>query len=68
MDLPPMPRCKVGRKGRHDLSFIIPENDDRDLTLVCDACGALRRVPVTGELLASRLDDLTPAEIERLVR
>ncbi len=63
MDLPRMKRCKVDAKGRHELNVVIPDEYDRDMTLFCANCGALRRVPVSGQLLASRLDDLTAAEI-----
>ena len=68
MDLPAMDRCKVGKKGRHELAAIIPGEDELEATLYCQQCGALRRFPATGDLLPSRLDDLTPAEWKSLER
>lgn len=68
MDLPAMERCPRGRKGRRSLAAIIPGDDDHDITLYCETCGALRRAPATGAILLSRLDDLTAADIERATR
>lgn len=31
-----MDKCKVGRKGRHQLAAIIPGDDDHDITLYCE--------------------------------
>lgn len=67
-DLPPMAKCPVGRKGRHSIAAILPEDETGDVTWFCERCGALRRTPVAGPLLAERLDDLTAAEIAALVR
>lgn len=67
MDYPAMDKCPIGKRGRHELNAVLPDDADKDMTLFCAHCGALRRVPVTGALFASRLDDLTPAEIERAV-
>lgn len=65
MDLPPLEPCRADKRGRHHLSAILPGEDSGDITLYCEMCGALRRAPASGSILAERLDDLTPAEIER---
>ena len=67
IDLPPMDACPTGRKGRHDLTAIIPDDADQDMTLFCGACGSIRRLPVTGAVLADRLDDMSASEIERRI-
>ena len=66
-DIAPMEPCPVGKRGAHELSVIIPENDDQDLTLFCCHCGALRRRPVTGSL-SPVLDNLTSEQIEAAFR
>lgn len=63
-----MKRCPVRKRGEHDLSYVIPSSPKHDLTAICDACGATRRMPVSGAVYRERLDDLTPAEIEQAVR
>jgi hypothetical protein len=68
MDLPPMDPCRVNSKGRHDLLMIEPLDHHTDLTMFCGWCGAVRRLPVNGSPLASRLDDLDADEIERRTR
>lgn len=69
MDIPPMDRCPVSKSGRHEPASIVPTEDaDMDVTLYCESCGAARRFPVNGPLLASRLDDLTGEQIAALVR
>lgn len=66
-DLAAMEPCPTGKRGRHELCAVIPENADQDLTLFCSLCGAIRRRPVTGSL-SPALDDLTADEILALVR
>lgn len=61
-DLDPMLPCPVRKRGEHDLSVIVPSEDTGDLTLFCDACGAVRRLPVSGAL---QLDDRAADEILR---
>ena len=57
-DLPAMDPCPVSKGGRHSLASIVPTEDaDMDVTLYCERCGAVRRFCVSGDLLASRLDD-----------
>ena len=68
MDLPSMDPCPHGKKGRHQLAAIIPGDDEHDITLYCEQCGALRRAPATGPVLAERLDDLSAEEIKRATR
>jgi hypothetical protein len=63
-DLAPMKRCRVDRKGRHHLSFVVPENSEGYITAACDMCGAMRRVPASGDLVA-RLDDIDVDALER---
>ena len=61
-----MEQCTVNKNGRHELSAVIPEDSDHDMTLFCSHCGALRRVPVSGALTAS-LDDLDAGAIRLAV-
>jgi hypothetical protein len=68
MDLPAMARCPRGKKGAHQIAAIVPGDDEHDITLYCEHCGALRRAPATGELMVSRLDDLDAETIERIAR
>lgn len=57
-DLPPMDRCPVRRTKGHALAAIVPATGKLDMTLYCERCGAMRRVPVTGRMVpADRLDD-----------
>lgn len=67
MDLPALSRCPFGKKAHH-LVAIIPGDDDHDITLYCEKCGALRRAPATGSILLERLDDMDAASIERVAR
>ena len=69
-DLPPMAPCPSGKRG-HSLASIVPEGEDasqRDMTLYCERCGATRRFPVNGPMLASRLDDASADEIRIAAR
>lgn len=66
-DIAPMEPCPADKRGRHELSAIIPDDDTRDLTLFCSHCGALRRRPVTGPL-SPVLDDLDADEIAAAFR
>ena len=69
MDIPPMVPCAASKSGRHRLASIVPTEDaNMDVTLYCEACGATRRFPVNGPMLASRLDDATAEEILRASR
>lgn len=65
-DTAPMEPCPYDKRGRHELTAIIPDDDTQDLTLFCSHCGALRRRPVNGSLTPV-LDDLSADEI-RLLR
>lgn len=58
-----MDPCPVSKHGRHELTAVLPDDDTHDMTLFCDACGAMRRVPVSGSLTGGSLDDLDPALI-----
>lgn len=66
-DLPAMDPCPFGKDSRHALMALyvddIARADTSDLTLACQHCGALRRVPLTGAMVASRLDDATAEQI-----
>ena len=67
MDLPPLDPCPAAK--RHALNVILPEESDGDMTLFCERCGTLRRVPVSGSLLPdSPMDDLSSEELELLIR
>lgn len=63
-----MEPCPYGKRGDHRLSAVIPGDEAGDLTLFCEVCGALRRVPVMGRLLHERLDDLDADALARLVQ
>ena len=66
-DIGPMAPCPVAK--RHSLAVILPEETDGDMTLFCERCGSLRRVPVAGAILPDApMDDLTAAEIAALTR
>lgn len=66
-DLPAMDPCPMRRKG-HALFAIVPETGKHDMTLFCERCGAMRRVPVTGRMVpADRLDDVV-ARADAIVR
>ena len=68
-DLPPLRPCPYGKKGAHELSFVIPDEYDKDLTVICSHCGATRRMPVHGALVApGSLDDMSTEDIVRVVR
>jgi hypothetical protein len=62
-----MDPCPTTKNGRHDLSAVIPGEDTGDITLFCDRCGAIRRVPVSGAL-GVPLDDMSAAAIARETR
>jgi hypothetical protein len=64
-DLAPMDACPFSKNGRHDLSAILPDSSEGDVTLFCDGCGAMRRVPVTGAVVMDNTADMTVEEIER---
>lgn len=65
-DVGPLAPCPSGKRGRHHLAAILPGDDEHDVTLYCEACGTLRRMPATGALTSS-LDDLDAVTIARLV-
>ena len=71
-DMPAMDRCPVGKDGRHALMALYVNDTEKavetDLTLACCHCGAVRRVPLTGALYASRLDDADASQITAFVR
>ena len=62
IDLRPMDPCPYNKAGRHELNIVVPTEDTGDLTLFCDRCGAIRRLPVSGAI-ASPLDDMPAAYI-----
>lgn len=49
-DVPPMDACPFAKDGAHRITYLIPSDDDQDLTLVCHRCGSMRRVPATGAI------------------
>ena len=63
-DIGPMEPCPHTKAGRHALNAILPEDSDHDMTLFCEWCGAMRRVPVSGALYVGSLDGLTAAQIK----
>ena len=66
IDLPAMAPCPVRKGGRHSLSALFSSDGDHDMTLFCGSCGALRRVPMDGEVSVP-LDAMTPAQISAAV-
>lgn len=61
-DLPPLEPCPYSDDKRHKMFAIVPGDDDGDITLYCERCVAIRRVPASGSLGGS-LDGLTADEI-----
>lgn len=65
----PLPKCKYGKKRRHNLMVILSgdcESDSQEMTLVCANCGMADRMPATGALTTvqpSPLDDRSADEI-----
>lgn len=66
-DLFPLEPCPYDKRGSHDLSYLIPDTADGWLTVTCDHCGIMRRVPASGEL-APVLDQAPADWIEAMVR
>ena len=66
IDLPEMAPCLVGKNGRHALAALYPSDAVLDLTLFCEHCGMVRRLPMSGEISAP-LDALSASEILRRV-
>lgn len=65
-DIPAMDPCPADpKRGAHELSAILPDDQHGDLSLFCDRCGSIRRVPVSGALVPESLDPMSAAEIER---
>ncbi len=63
IDLPAMDPCPVSERGRHSLASIVPTEDaDRDVTLYCERCGAVRRFPVDGPLVPASPEGVAVAE------
>jgi len=63
-DLPAMPACPVRKRGRHELAVVFPSDAESDMTLYCESCGMVRRLPMTGEI-SPPLDTLSTDEILR---
>lgn len=59
--------CPVDGKGRHDFAAVIPESSEYDMTLYCQRCGAMRRVPVYGAMVTGSLDGMNASTITSLV-
>jgi len=66
IDLPAMAPCPVGKQGRHELAAVFSSDAENDMTLYCEACGMVRRLPMTGEVDVP-LDMLSADEIMRRV-
>ena len=56
-DIGAMDLCPARKDGAHRLIPLVPDDAGMDMTLFCDRCGAMRRVPVTGQLMPV-LDDM----------
>ena len=66
IDLPEMAPCPVGRRGRHALASVFSSDAEHDLTMFCERCGMVRRLPMTGEV-GVPLDQMDAAEIVRRI-
>jgi hypothetical protein len=56
-DLAALPRCPVNSKrGAHHIAAIIPGEDTGDVTLFCEQCGMVRRMPASGALTLDEAD------------
>lgn len=68
IELPPMDPCPRGKRGRHTLAVVFSSDAasdaDQDLTLYCERCGAIRRLPMVGAPV-SELDGLTADDVLR---
>lgn len=62
---PPWPKCPVGAKGQHDISVLIPIDDQHPVVLFCNHCGTKDRVSID---LPVPLDDWAAADIARLTK
>jgi hypothetical protein len=61
----PLPPCPTGKKGRHDLSVIVPESDSNPLLLFCVHCGMTSRHNVE---VPAPMDDLSTEDLMRLTK
>ena len=66
-DLPAMAPCPVDKRGRHSMAAIFSSEGNDDLTMFCERCGMVRRLPMSGEV-GVPLDMLDADEIVRLAR
>ena len=58
-DAGPMAPCPARKSGAHRFaSYGIEDGASSSVTLACEACGSVRRIPATGALLP--LDDALP--------
>lgn len=65
-DIPSLPPCPYGKGGKHAIASITPEDATLDMTLYCDLCGAVRRIPATGPLISESLDGLDVDALDAL--
>ena len=66
-DLPAMAPCPVDKRGRHSMAALWPESSVGDMTMYCERCGMVRRLPMSGEV-GVPLDMLDADEILRSAR
>ncbi len=66
-DLPAMAPCPVGKGGRHEIAAVFSSEGNQDLTMFCEWCGMVRRLPMSG-VVGVPLDMLDADEIVRLTR
>ncbi len=64
-----MPRCAVGKKGRHHLmAFFVDGDRDVPITLICEECGMTRQHPIDWALVGETLDNKSAAAILEATR
>lgn len=65
-DLPAMTPCPVNKRGRHSMAVVFSSDGNQDMTMYCEHCGMVRRLPMSGEV-GVPLDMLDADEILRRV-
>jgi hypothetical protein len=65
-DLPALAPCPADKRGRHSVAAIFSSEGNHDMTMFCEHCGMVRRLPMSGEV-GVPLDMLSVDEILRRV-
>jgi hypothetical protein len=59
-----MPRCPYGKKGRHEINVLVPDDTEHPFVLFCSICGMTKRESV---VLVTPMDDLPSDAIAQMV-